>query len=102
MNRLRPPDVILFKNAIPICYWYSAGGPDYPDYRRCADSPTEADEGRGKSINLKHTQPYSPELWAACQEYLQFRDASLKVLSVMFEQLSKGHIPPLLDTTKGD
>ena len=103
----RPPDLIYFPpgpNALPRLLWYADHSAAQHQYRRCSNSQAEADEGRGKIIDTtKHTQPYTPDLWSACQEYIGFRDAYLKTLETMLSLLRRGIIPPLLNTTpKGD
>lgn len=101
VDDLKPGDqVIMFPpSGIPVLAWvchevYARSIYPPSDFNKAAEVKVtkhedERDAGKGTFIAATHIQPYSDELWAGCEKWLQ----NQADLSVDLAQLKKGKIP---------
>jgi hypothetical protein len=87
--------IILFDQGYPVIGWVVAERlrrAVWGNFIKVSRHYQDATEGRGRDVRNHHIQPYSDELWAACEAWIARGVEQQETL----DQLAKGKIMPKL------
>jgi len=71
----------------PQCVYHSVGLPDNVHYIHVSVDYEQAQAGRGAHRERRYLKPYTPELWQACETFMEWKRVQLEAINEAYRNL---------------